>query len=238
MNGTMLGSLALCAFVALGTTHAADAAQRVQAKACVQSARTERLACRAACRDGGEDVGDCLRSCRRAYRGARRVCKTICSDGCTRAATTAPCQGQCGMELGQCARAAATAGADCIRDCTARGNRSACVQGCVDEARGSAAGCFVDFADCVEACRGGGSTTTTTLIATTTSTLQTTTTTMVPATTTTTFPTPPSCESSEAPICGGACPEVGQSCAEVSPGVCGCVGGSPSAAFVDAGATR
>jgi len=44
--------------------------------------------------------------------------------------------------------------------------------------------------------------------------------------------TPPPCAEAAAPACGGTCPEAALTCAEIEPGICGCVGGSPSAAFV------
>jgi hypothetical protein len=73
-------------------------------------------------------------------------------------------------------------------------------------AKGEAASCKTDHDTCLGGC--GGVTTTTTTIP------------------------PPPCELAAAPTCGGTCPEAALTCAEVEPGTCACVGGSPSAAFV------
>ena len=183
-----------------------------EASTCVHSARAEKRACRQECR-GQDEAGACRRGCRDAFRSGRAACREampVCASTCddpTSPASSVACRGECGAALGQCSRETATSIPECIQGCDPGRGRGDCVGGCLDLARTGSANCREDYVDCVAAC--GGATTTTT-----------------------TLPPPPGCESSAAPTCGGACPEAALSCVEIEPGVCGCVGGSPSAAFV------
>jgi hypothetical protein len=97
----------------------------------------------------------------------------------------------------------------CVQGCEKGRDRRACVHECLDTAKGGNAQCHAEHDDCLAGCGG------------------------VTTTTSTTIPPPPPCGDAAAPTCGGGCPEVTQSCVEIDIGVCGCIGGSPSAAFIE-----
>ena len=189
---------------------------------CVQDAGNDKLACRIDCRAaaGAGAVGGCLRDCRAGFRTERATCRTTAL-GCVTACDTGDtpeseppaetsgraCQGVCGAGLAQCLRGVMTGMPDCMDTCDRGRDRHACAEGCRAAAKDGPAVCREEHDACLAGC-GGTSTTTTTL------------------------PPPAPCDATQAPTCGGLCPETGLSCAEIEPGVCGCVGGSPSAAFL------
>lgn len=182
-------------------------------KACVQTARTTLTTCRLDCRQNASaaDRGSCMRACSGAFRTSRASCTSdagTCVASCgTPADAAAPaCLGGCGQALAACARGVVTAAHVCVAGCRTADDRLGCLRGCVADAKAAAAGCADDFTACRGDC--GGPTTTTTL------------------------PSPLSCESAEAPACGGTCPTAEQSCRPVGPNGCACVAGSAGGAFV------
>ena len=187
-------------------------------RACLQGGGDAKLACRDDCRaERGRGFGACLRDCRIAYREGRATCRgdaLDCLSGCEASEAGEPgerpdpaCNGQCGAALGQCLRGASSTIPQCLKGCPQGRDRHDCVKGCVSGAKATADTCKADHDACRAGCGG------------------------VTTTTSTTIPTPP-CEEAAAPTCGGTCAETGLTCAEIEPGICGCVGGSPSAAFV------
>lgn len=190
-------------------------------RSCLHGGGDAKLVCRAECKaDRGRNFGGCLRQCRAVYRAGRTACRSDaldCLSGCADATAGAgepserpnpACPGGCGAALGQCLRAASATIPGCLGRCPNGRDRQACVEGCMVIAKGGAASCKADHDTCLAGCGG------------------------VTPTTSTTFPPPPPCAEAGAPACGGSCPEPALTCAQIEPGVCGCVGGSPSAAFV------
>jgi hypothetical protein len=190
----------------------------VEAKACLKAARMTKLACTMDCRANSAptDLGACLVGCVDAFRTAKTSCRSGvqgCVQGCgpTSSGGDPACLGACGAALGQCARGVAATGRECVQGCRTASDRLGCLEACGTAARSGAGECAATALSCAAGCGGGGGSTTTT---------------------TTTLPVP-SCESSTAPACGGACPSSVQQCMPVSPTRCACVGGSASPAFLE-----
>jgi hypothetical protein len=196
-------------------------------RTCVHAGAAAKLACRVECKSADGHAGACLRECRAAFRAERTTCRTVgrtCAADCAPAdgdddeSGTPPdpaCPGHCGAALGRCLHDAAGGMPACLQGCEKGRERHACVQECLATAKDGQAQCHAEHDACLGGCGGATSTTTSTTVT---------------SITTTTIPIP-LCGDAAAPTCDGDCPEVTQVCTEIEPGVCGCTGGSASAAF-------
>lgn len=232
---TILLSVALCGGAgALGVTDAVaevcHAGCKGELKGCLESARAAKIDCRLACRSDADpaDVGTCLQGCREAFRSGRRTCRggtSTCVAACREApvsTASAACLGECGVALGQCARDVTSDRPGCFAGCPNGPDRHACVEECLAPTSDGIEDCLAEAADCRAACGSETSTSTTSSTATSTTGITTTTSTTLPI----------ACVDSDAPTCGGACPE-GQVCVDIGPAGCNCLAGSPSSAFLD-----
>ena len=115
----------------------------MQMKACVQTARTTKLACKIDCRTNSSptDLGACMRGCTTTFRSAKDTCRSdlqTCISGCQGgsadgAFTGAPsdaCAGDCGEALSTCAQDVITGAKVCAQDCRAASDRLSCLQDC------------------------------------------------------------------------------------------------------------
>ena len=210
----MAGAVALVASRASAQSCGAGCTQEL--RACVQTARTTLAACRVDCRTNASpaDHRTCMRGCSSDFRTARAGCGgdlTDCLGSCAAppdAPSAASCLGGCGQDLGGCAQGVVATARACIAACRTADDRLSCLQACAADAHSGATGCGTDFTTCRAGCGG-------------------------PTTTSTTLPPPvPSCESAEAPACGGSCPSADETCGPVGPTRCACMPGSPAGAFV------
>ncbi len=214
------------AFLALPAARAQD--QQCQAgcgqakAACIKTARVVKLACRTDCRTNAApaDLGGCIRGCVDTFRGSvTGSCRDDlqgCLGSCTPPtpdadATTgsdaAACLGTCGGALGECARGVTAGIRSCVAGCGTGADRLPCLQDCATTAQSDAENCATTFQGCAGDC--GAPTP------------------PPPPSPTTTLPPVPSCQSSDAPTCGGSCPAANQQCMPVDGGRCACVGGAP-----------
>lgn len=208
--------LSLGGIVALAATASAQtcpAGCGVQKKACLQTARMTKLACKLDCRTNSPPtgLGACMRACTDTFRAAKGTCNADHSSclGMCSPPTPPPsgCLETCGQDLATCARGVVAAARACVSGCRTAPDRLACLQGCAAAAQAGAAMCAADFATCVTGCG-------------------------VP-------PPPPTCGFDPTQgVCAGDCPP-GLSCRPPPPGsftLLACVcrpAGSPSGAFLD-----
>jgi hypothetical protein len=203
--------------VALGLSLASGAASAqtcpsacgLQAKACLQTARVTKLACKMDCRTNtpATGLGACMRACTDTFRSSKDACRGglgDCVGSCTPPSPAlAGCVGACGQALAECARGVVSDAKACVQGCRTAPDRLACLQGCADAARQGAGTCATGFAACLTAC---GVT-----------------------------PPPTPCLLS-GPACGGGCPD-GLVCQSTAGRFilvpCFCRPSSPSGAFLD-----
>jgi hypothetical protein len=174
----------------------------LQAKACIQTARTTALACKTDCRANAspEDLEGCLGTCWSGFRSDKRDCRAgiaECATGCLALGTNGddPCLGACGQGLATCAGGVIAEGRTCVTDCKSSVDPLSCFGGCVSEATASAQACASEFGVCLNDCG---------------------------VTPPTTLPPASSCWTSQAPACGGTCALPDSTCMDVL-GHCACV---------------
>jgi hypothetical protein len=205
--GIAIVGLTLSAFVLAGEAVAQSCQPGCgsQMKACVQTARTTMLACKADCRANAapSDLGTCMHTCTTGYRSAQSACRgdmANCRASCSSVAgafvSSTNCAGGCGQTLGTCAQGVVTNARACVKGCTSASDRLSCLEACASAARSGAQACASDFSSCLSGCGAPP-------------------------------PTTPSCASAEAPACGGSCPAPNQTCTAVAGGHCACVAGRP-----------
>jgi hypothetical protein len=200
--------LALSALIFSGAAAAqtCQAGCGLQMKACVQTARTTMLACKVDCRTNAApgDLGVCMRSCTSALRSAKTVCR----------GDLASCLGSCSSVAGAFVSSTTS---DCAGGCGQ--SLGACAQGVVTDARACVKGCSsaADRLACLQGCASAAQSGAETCASDFSSCLS----------GCGAPPSTPSCDSAEAPTCGGTCPAPNQTCTAVALGQCGCVGGRP-----------
>jgi len=134
---------------------------KMQQKACLQTARVAKLACKLDCRASAAPatLGACLRGCTQRLRAARTTCaadRAACLGSCPPAPPPGSCTGAfldgCGEHLAACARTVVTQAKTCVQGCEAAPDRLACLQGCAATTQQGAATCATSFETCVAGC--------------------------------------------------------------------------------------
>ena len=173
-----------------------------QAKACILTARTTALACKADCRENStpEELGGCLAGCWSTFRSEKKDCRdgiAECASGCLALGANGddPCVGGCGQGLATCAGGVVTDGRTCVTNCKSSADPLTCFGGCVGDATVAGQKCASDFRTCLSDCG---------------------------VTPPTTVPLQSTCWTSEAPACGGTCLLTDSTCMEVL-GHCACI---------------
>jgi hypothetical protein len=142
----------------------------MQTRACVQTARVRKLACKHACRGSAPSagLGACMRSCRDGFRSAKDACggdHAICVDICPPPPPPSSCVGAildtCGQQLAACAKTVVMRAKACIQGCGPGTQRPTCLERCAEAAETGAGQCAADFAACISRCRPPMTTTTT-----------------------------------------------------------------------------
>jgi hypothetical protein len=129
-------------------------------RACVQTARTTKQACKTDCRAAGVpgELGACMRGCTGVFRAAKDVCRDerrSCHTECEPGSPSDPaCPGSCGQALGACARGVAADTKACKSECRGAPDRGACAGACAEAARAGLAACRSEFSVCRGACEG------------------------------------------------------------------------------------
>jgi hypothetical protein len=157
----LLVAAGLFAFV--GTARAAQpcpAGCGMQKKACLQTARVAKLACRLDCRATAApaNLGACVRGCADQFRAAKNTCAADHTD-CLGSCPPPPpgsCTGafldSCGQDLATCARSVVATAKTCVQGCGTAPDRLACLRGCAAAAQHDANTCAANFAACVGTC--------------------------------------------------------------------------------------
>jgi hypothetical protein len=133
----------------------------MQKKACLQTARVAKLACKLDCRAsaGPANLGTCLRGCTEQFGTAKTTCAgdhAACLGSCPPNPPPGSCTGAfldgCSQNLAACARGVVAQAKTCVQGCQTASDRLACLQGCAATAQQGAATCAANFETCVAAC--------------------------------------------------------------------------------------
>jgi hypothetical protein len=132
----------------------------VQKAACMESARGQRLACKASCRQLAtppERVA-CARNCVSTFRTAKSTCRTDHTTCRTNCPPEGSCLGQCGQVLGQCAREVAHLVSECRSLCSrVPFDRGRCLSACSMAKQMGMSLCQTALMACSDACEGSPS---------------------------------------------------------------------------------
>ena len=167
MKGLQVISLGLLVALGVVPTSRATAAQPcsagcgLQKRACLQTDRLAKLACKQDCRANAEPtaLGTCMRACSTTSRSNKTGCQSdhvTCLGSCTPPSPPhgppSSCLGSCGQALAACAQGVVTDAKSCVADCRTASDHLGCVQGCIAAAKQSGAACASDFETCREDC--------------------------------------------------------------------------------------
>jgi hypothetical protein len=164
MKGLQVISLGLLVTLGAIPTSRATAAQPcpagcgLQKRACLQTDRLAKLACKQDCRANAEPtaLGTCMRACSTASRSNKTGCQsdhTTCLDGCTPPhGPPSSCLGSCGQALAACTQGVVAAARSCVAGCRTASDHLGCLKGCVAAAKQGGAACASDFQTCREDC--------------------------------------------------------------------------------------
>ena len=156
-------AVAVALLAPAGTTRAQQcpAGCDLQKRACLQTGRVAKLACKRECRAsaGGASLGSCLRGCADQLRTAKSACASDhagCMEVCPPAPPPGSCTGAvldgCGQALAACARAVVTQAMTCVEGCATAPDRLVCLQDCAATAQQGLATCAADFGTCIGTC--------------------------------------------------------------------------------------
>lgn len=130
----------------------------LQKKACVQSARTVKLACKLDCRTNSApvDLGACMDGCVDKFRSSKDSCHAALS-GCLGTCEAPPdgsgeCVDGCGQDLAACAQGVVTEARTCVKDCKAVPDHLSCLAACGATAEAGAEICAANFSSCEGDC--------------------------------------------------------------------------------------
>lgn len=133
----------------------------LQKRACLQTARVAKLACKQECRAsaGPTNLGACMLGCTDQFRTAKTTCaadRADCLGSCPPTPPPGSCTGGfldgCGENLAVCARGVVARAKTCVGGCGTASDRLACLQGCAASAQQGTATCAANFETCVAAC--------------------------------------------------------------------------------------
>jgi hypothetical protein len=160
---TALG-LGLALFVGGLAFHGGAAAQNcpsgcgLQVKACLQTARVAKLACKMDCRTNtpATGLGACMRACTGTFRSGKDTCRSTLADCIGSCTPPSPppsdCVGGCGAALAVCARDVVAQARACVQGCRTTADRLACLRGCAGAAHQGGEMCAGDFSLCLQGC--------------------------------------------------------------------------------------
>lgn len=138
-----------------------------QTRACLQTARTKMLTCRASCRSTSPGDRSCMRACVTGLRASKQACGSGVNDCLGMCPTPPPpssCIGAfvdtCGQQLFTCAQGVIASAKACVHGCGSTGGFD-CLKGCATGAEQGLAQCAADFASCVRPCHAPPTTSTT-----------------------------------------------------------------------------
>ena len=160
MKGLQVISLGLLVTLGAMPTSRATAAQPcsagcgLQKRACLQTDRLAKLACKQDCRANAEPtaLGTCMRGCSTASRSNKTGCQsdhTTCLDGCT---PPSSCLGSCGQASAACTQGVVAEARSCVAGCRTASDHLGCLKGCGAAAKQGGAACASDFQTCREDC--------------------------------------------------------------------------------------
>ena len=134
-----------------------------QKKACVQTAKAAKLACKEDCRTNADPtaLGACTKACSATFRSAKTSCQAdlrSCLGTCTPPSPGGPptpppsCLGACGTDLAACAQGVTAQLKSCVAGCRNTADQLGCLQGCVAAGMEGAETCASDFQTCQDNC--------------------------------------------------------------------------------------
>jgi hypothetical protein len=171
MSGASRRRLTVIAVLAVGTWFLGTAGAQecpsacgLQKRACIQGARTHKLACKMDCRSTGDrtGLGECVRGCMATFRLDKVGCNAdrgSCVESCGPGGPPAPpiCRMMCGHDFVTCAQGAMADVRGCAHACPTGRDHHECAGACTASARDAASACAAAFRTCAAGCGGSPS---------------------------------------------------------------------------------